>query len=1011
MTVQQFPPNRDRSNDKKPKRYGRDLEQSSTFNLHEQGSFYCVNQQDQGFLKTYGLMDPSLFNHYFYGCQNHFLVSSRRGFYYWPCANEGITGVCAKKDPSFIKGSKNPCLTCKNRKGTNLTPVHLQRHFQTTAWPDQGLVKITPLQPDGSVHFLLWQIGYPHWGKSDAPDKIDQITKMINDPQQGFFMDLPLLKNVEALCKTIRKAGWNYLKASGAYPGSMQIWLFFEQPLQLTKAVDLGKTLILKAILEEGLCDLSFFDKMVPSRFPKDKDSTGPAIELPLQGCALVMGRTYFLDDQNKNVPFEQSQQFLKAIAKAKLESVERFLHAHKKQLFSWLDPQSKMNVERKQHQILQLFEDPEDTTHFQASDVQGTLNMTLKNGIWIQKDNLKPRLIGQLLLLGSYWNPDEVRSKGRFFSGPRVIQHAQIEKGMIHLPRGMDEELIRRFEEAMIPYQIEDQTTIGQALDVRFLGELRPEQEVMVKSLLAHTHGILVAATGSGKTMMATALISQAKVSTLVIVNNLRILEGWVETLNTHLQFNNPEFEKNLKKKGQFQGKIGVLQANNQTLSKRVDIAMAPTLFAKKNVEEILEPYGMIIFDECHHAASARNIELLDQIAAKRVYGLTATPQRPDGLSPTLFWELGSILSEYSSKEQMKKQTFHRYFVTRDTNFMAIDQNQSDFMRISQEASYDPLRNLKIVADVLDALEQGRTVLVLTRYVQHARYLAKFVEKADPHVDLLLNVGTEDKEKIHERLEALKQKERVVLIGTYKGMGEGFDFPRLDTLMCTMPVDSSIVISQAIGRIHRQVQQKKDVYVYDYVDRNVSMFQRMFASRQKEYFDQGYQMNVMKENEQIKEKLPYRVKTYSMQPQVDAYGRIVDYRQQLAIDIRQAKRQISIVINQVDFETREELLSYFAPALARHVRVDLFLEECAKSTARKLEQAGMVIHVHSRIIGRFIVIDKHLSWYGPLGIHLHDTQALWQRVDDQLVANSLMEARRQEERAIMTMQTNYKQE
>lgn len=246
----------------------------------------------------------------------------------------------------------------------------------------------------------MWQIGYPHWGKSDAPDKIDQITKMINDPHQGFFMDLPLLKNVEALCKTIRKAGWNYLKASGAYPGSMQIWLFFEQPLQLTKAVDLGKTLILKAILEEGLCDLSFFDKMVPSRFPKDKDSTGPAIELPLQGCALVMGRTYFLDDQNKNVPFEQSQQFLKAIAKAKLESVERFLHAHKKQLFSWLDPQSKMNVERKQHQILQLFEDPEDTTHFQASDVQGTLNITLKKRNLDSKRQFKTALNWSIVIV-----------------------------------------------------------------------------------------------------------------------------------------------------------------------------------------------------------------------------------------------------------------------------------------------------------------------------------------------------------------------------------------------------------------------------------------------------------------------------------------------------------------------------------------------------------------------------------------------------------------------------------
>lgn len=996
------------TNQEEGSNYWDSLEQSSIPYSNNQGSFYITQKNDSGLLKTYGLIDPNVFNRYFYGCQNHFFVSTRKGHYYWPCANDGIAGVCLKKDPLFIKGSENPCSKCKNRKGMDLSPADLQRHFQTTTWPDQGLIKITPIQPDGSVHFMLWQIGYPHWEKRDGIDQDETISRMMNDSPLGFSMDPDLKKNVDALCKTMRKVGLDYLKASGAYPGSLQIWLFFEQPIQLTKVIDLGKILILKSVLEEGLCDLSFFDKMLPSRLPKDQKSTGPAIELPLQGCSLVLERTYFLDDQDQNVAFEKSQQFLQGITKITLEQVETLIHKNKKQLFSKLDPQTKVNTPKQQHQILHLFEDPDDISQFQASDVKGSVKITLKNGIWIQKDNLKSRLIGQLLLLGSYWNPGETRSNGRFFSGPRVIQHARIENDRIHLPRGLDQQLYRRFEEAMIPYQIDDQTTYGQELDLNFLGQLRPEQEEMVQTLQQNTHGILVAATGSGKTMMATALIGELKVSTLIIVNNLRILEGWVETLNSHLQFNDPQFEKCLIKTGRYKGKIGVLQAHHHSLSQRVDIAMAPTLFAKENIEEILEPYGMVIFDECHHAASQRNIELLERIAAKRVYGLTATPQRPDGLSPTLFWELGSILSEYSSKEQMKKQTFHRYFIARDTKFMTIEQNVSDFMRISQEASYDPLRNLQIVFDVLDAIEQGRTVLVLTRYVLHAHYLAKFIQKADPSIELLLNTGTEDKEIISSRLFELKQKKRVVLIGTYNGMGEGFDFPRLDTLMCTMPVDSSIVISQAIGRIHRQVKEKNDVYVYDYVDRNISMFQRMFASRQKEYFDQGYQMNVIKANAQIKEKLPYRVKTYSVQPQLDHNGRLIDYRKQLWTDLNHTQKQISVVLNQVDFETREDLIVLLKPALQRHVRVDLFIEECAKSTAQKLEQEGMIVHFHSRIIGRFIVMDKHLCWYGPLGIHdLHDPRALWQRIDDKLVADCLMYARRQEERSILTMQAD----
>lgn len=966
-----------------------------------------IRKDESSQLRTYGFVDPKVFNSYFYGCQDHYLISSRRGFYYWPCANDGITGVCPKKDPSYTNGSPRPCGTCKYRKGLTLTPVDLQRHFQTTRWPDQGLIKITPLQPDGNTHFLLWQLGYPNWESVNTQDKVNEIAKLINSQEAGFHMEEKLKNSADALCRAIRASGLDYLKASGAYPGSLQIWLFFQQPLSVQKAIDLGKVLVLKAILEEGLTDMSFFDMMVPSRPPKEKGASGSSVELPLQGCSLVHGRTYFLDENDENVRYEHSLRFLQNIRKIPANSVEDLLHKNKKRFFEWMDPKTKTNVPKPQSQVLQLFDDPNDTTKFLASDVEGTVSITLKNGVRVQKNNLKPRLIGQLLLLGSYWNPEETKSNGRFFTGSRVVQHAHIEGDAIHLPRGLYSELLRRLDEAMIPYEMKDETVQGRPLEMNFLATLRPEQEVMVSSLMKEPHGILAAATGAGKTVMAAALIAKAQVSTLVLVNNLRILDSWVDTLNAYLQFENPAFEANLPDAKRFPGKIGVLQGNNNSLCQRVDIAMIPSLFTKKNLPELIEPYGMVIFDECHHAASARNIELLDRIAAKRVYGLTATPQRPDGLSPTLFWEFGPILGEYSSKEQMKAQTFNRYFIVRNSEFVPISQKATDFVRISQEASYDPARNLQIVEDVLDAIDQGRTVLVLSRYVLHARHLARMIEKADPTLEILVNTGDEeDKETIGERYKELRDKDRVVLVGTYNGMGEGFDFPRLDTLMCTMPVDSSIVVSQAIGRIHRQVKAKKDVYVYDYVDRNVSMFQRMFASRQREYFTQGYQMNVISQNPSIQDKLPYSVERYALQPQIDDSGIIRDYRTVLIEDIRQAKRQISVVLDDLDERARDELLELLKPAFERKLRIDLFIEKAGRETIDVLEKNGVIVHIHQRIIGRFIVIDRHLSWFGPLGMDVLAIQeGQWQRVDDKLVADCFMDARREEERLMLNRQ------
>ena len=122
--------------------------------------------------------------------------------------------------------------------------------------------------------------------------------------------------------------------------------------------------------------------------------------------------------------------------------------------------------------------------------------------------------------------------------------------------------------------------------------------------------------------------------------------------------------------------------------------------------------------------------------------------------------------------------------------------------------------------------------------------------------------------------------------------------------------------------------------------------------------------------------------------------------------DIRQAKRQISAALDDLDERARDELLDRLKPAMERKLRIDLFVEKASGETIDLFEQKGVIVHIHQRIIGRFIVIDRHLSWFGPLGMDelaLQDSQ--WQRVDDKLVADCFMDARREEERLILMRQ------
>ncbi len=113
--------------------------------------------------------------------------------------------------------------------------------------------------------------------------------------------------------------------------------------------------------------------------------------------------------------------------------------------------------------------------------------------------------------------------------------------------------------------------------------------------------------------------------------------------------------------------------------------------------------------------------------------------------------------------------------------------------------------------------------------------------QKVENIVVLYGGMGNKQLNKVREQLETINDNEERVILATGKYIGEGFDDPRLDTLFLAMPISWKGTLQQYAGRLHRFYDSKKEVRIYDYVDDQVEMLQRMYAKRKSGYRAMGY--------------------------------------------------------------------------------------------------------------------------------------------------------------------------
>ena len=545
----------------------------------------------------------------------------------------------------------------------------------------------------------------------------------------------------------------------------------------------------------------------------------------------------------------------------------------------------------------------------------------------------------------------------------PRIIFCGYDDSGYICIPRALLDSVMDRFNEADIPFSLTDNRCTGTILDVSFNGTLYEEQMRAAKVILEHDNGVLAATTSFGKTVVGAYMIAQRKTNTLILVHNTEIQKNWIEDLEKFLDIKAelPEYQTKTGKVKKRKNIIGKLYAGHNSMTGIIDVAIFSSLGKGDEINPIIEQYGMVIMDECHHGAAQTVEDVIGSVKAKYVYGLTATPKREDGLEKKVFMQFGPIRFRYTAKERAEKQGIDHYVYPRFTRLVsASDLKVTEANRAVIECES---RNNQIIADVENCIQNGRTPLVLTKYKEHAELLYQRLRGKADHVYLLQGGGSRKaKDEMRIQMRAVPDEESVVLVAIDKYIGEGFNFPRLDTMMLTMPAAAEGNIEQFAGRLHRDYETKREVIIYDYVDFHIRVLEKMYHKRLRTYKKIGYEIC----NNFIVEK-----QNANAIFDIDTYEKVYER------DLLEANREIIIAspgLNQAKVNTFVKLIKRKQEDGVKVTVVTLNPEgypeekiEDTKNLVQTLEKCGIKIRLRDQMHEHFVIIDGEIVWYGSM--------------------------------------------
>ncbi len=331
---------------------------------------------------------------------------------------------------------------------------------------------------------------------------------------------------------------------------------------------------------------------------------------------------------------------------------------------------------------------------------------------------------------------------------------------------------------------------------------KLRDYQEDAVTSWLkAGGEGVIVAPCGAGKTVMGLASTTKIDTKVLVLVHTRDLAAQWAERCQQILGVD-----------------ATLYGGGKKDDSGRIVIATFQTLERMRWADRYqwAKQFGMCIVDEAHHVPASTFCSVMVTIPARYRLGLTATPDPPDGLTDLLHWHLGATVASIDTKMlALEGQVVTPKIEWLNTGWKPEKEGQ-EWPKLITEMTTDDDRNATIVNRALQAVDNGRQVLILSDRVDHCIFLANALSEYRLNAEAF--VGAVSKKKRAEILTRANSREIDVICATTVA-DEGLDLPGLDTVMLTTPSKALNRVQQRIGRAMRPHPDKKEPIVIDLVD------------------------------------------------------------------------------------------------------------------------------------------------------------------------------------------------